>query len=139
MSSDPVLRERVHQILQNVIDQRKYGQGLGYGGSTWTKFLKEKKYKPCYKKYLKPKKKAKRKGGDMYDGVYGDALVGGYPVGGIVVGGAKKKKKRGPPRNMCWINFVKNYAKSHGKTYGESLKLAKTPYRKQYGGLNNLY
>lgn len=126
MSSDPILRERVKNLLQNVINQRIYGKGLGYGGE-------------CHAG------NGLGYGGDMYDGLYGNSLVGGYPVGGYPVGGVqvggKSKSNAGKKaaKNSCWINFVKNYASAHNVTYKEALQLAKVPYRKQYGGLANLY
>ncbi len=159
MSSDPVLREQVKALLQNVINQRMYGQGGG-GRTKWQKFLKKKEFEPCYDKYKKPKQRAKKKGkgmmpvggygyggygygGDMYDGLYGNALVGGYPIGGYAVGGKNPRKQAGgkkAAKNSCWINYVKKFAASHDLSYAEALKKARPSYRKQYGsGLADLY
>ena len=69
MSSDPMLRERVMEILQNVVNERKYGGYVGgmYDGgiyegieggwkpkkkhSVWQEFLHDKKAQDCYKSY----------------------------------------------------------------------------------------
>ncbi len=72
----------------------------------------------------------------------GGVLVGGD--GGVLVGGKKKVMKKGykskggvkhtksaktKAKVNPWIKHVKKYAKAHGCTYGEALKLSRKSYR----------